>query len=291
VRFGLGTIPLGQMGVQLGDDAASTVVSLARAADELGYDFVTAQDHSIAPRQWVADGGGQTWFEPFVVLSYAAAVTTRVRLLTDVLIVPYRSPFQIAKISASLDQLSGGRLILGVGSGYLEEEFRILGASFAERGALTDDALEVVKRCWTEEWVDVSTPYFEAKDVSISPRPVQQPGPPIWVGGNSWRALQRAVEHGDGWTPFRGDPDRVREALRRAAEYGLSSDRRFDIAMPIRRGLHSPDGSVDVDAALRQAEALAEAGATHVKVGFKAATPDEYVAKMETFARGVISRF
>ena len=281
------------MGVRLGDDPASTVVALARAADELGFDFITAQDHSVAPRQWAADGGGQTWYEPFVVLSYAAAVTSRVRLLTDVLIVPYRSPFQIAKIAASLDQLSGGRLILGVGSGYLEEEFNILGASFAERGAVTDESLEVLKRCWTEEWLDVSTPHFEAKDVSISPRPLQSPRPPIWVGGNSWRALRRAVEHGDGWTPFfREDPERVREGVRRARDdFGLAADRPFDIAVPIRRGLHKPDGSVDVDSAMRQSEAMHEAGATNIKVGFKASTPDEYVAKMETFAHGVIARF
>ncbi|MGH2794217.1 MAG: TIGR03619 family F420-dependent LLM class oxidoreductase [Actinomycetota bacterium] len=280
------------MGVRLGDSPAATVVALARAADELGFDFITAQDHSVAPRQWAADGGGQTWYEPFVVLSYAAAVTSRVRLLTDVLIVPYRSPFQIAKIAASLDQLSGGRLILGVGSGYLEEEFNILGASFAERGAVTDESLEVLKRCWTEEWLDVSTPHFEAKDISISPQPLQSPRPPIWVGGNSWRALRRAVERGDGWTPFfRENPERVREAVRRAGEYGLEPGRAFDIAVPIRRGLHKEDGSIDVDSALRQAEAQAEAGATHIKIGFKAASADEYVSKMETFARGVIDRF
>ena len=279
------------MGVRLGDDPASTVVALARAADELGFDFITAQDHSVAPRQWAKDGG-QTWYEPFVVLSYAAAMTSRVRLLTDVLIVPYRSPFQIAKIAASLDQLSGGRLILGVGSGYLEEEFNILGASFTERGAVTDDSLEVLKRCWTEEWVDVSTPHFEAKDVSISPRPLQTPRPPIWVGGNSWRALRRAVEHGDGWTPFfREDPSRVAEGVRRARDdYGLAPDRAFDIAVPIRRGVHKEDGSLDPDSIRRQADAMAEAGATHIKVGFKASTADEYVSKMETFSREVIGR-
>ena len=86
-------------------------------------------------RKWADEGGGQTWYEPFVLLSYAAAATKRVRLLTDVVIVGYRSPFQLAKISASLDQLSGGRLILGLGVGYLEEEFRILGARFAGRVA------------------------------------------------------------------------------------------------------------------------------------------------------------
>jgi len=279
------------MGVWLGDAPAETVVALARAADELGFAFVTAQDHSVAPRQWAADGGGQTWFEPFVVLSYAAAVTKRVRLLTDVVIVPYRSPFQIAKISASLDQLSGGRVILGLGAGYLEEEFRILGASFPDRGDRTDDAIEVLKRSWTEEWVDVSTPYFEAKDVSISPRPVQRPRPPIWIGGNSWRALRRAVEHADGWSPFRGDADRIREAMRRARDLGLEPGRPFDIAMPMRRGVHKPDHSLDVDSILRRAEEYADAGVTFIKVGFRAETPREYVSKMEAFSRDVISRF
>jgi probable F420-dependent oxidoreductase len=279
------------MGFRLDASPAETVTRLARAADELGFAFVSAQDHTVAPRAWAEAGGGTTWYEPFVVLAWAAAVTTRVRLLTDVVVVPYRSPFQIAKIAGSLDALSGGRLILGVAAGYLEEEFRILGASFADRGPRTDDAIEVIKRCWAEEWVDVSTPYVEAKDVAVSPRPVQEPRPPIWVGGNSWRALRRAVEHGDGWTPFRADPDRVREALRRARErYGLAPGRRLAVAVPLRRGVHRPDGTLDVDSILRQAEAYAEAGATHLKVGFRAGTPEEYVSLMERFASAILPR-
>ena len=279
------------MGRRLDGEPAETVVTLAKAADDLGFAFVTAQDHSVAPRRWSEEGGGQTWYEPFVVLTYAAAVTHRVRLLTDVVIVPYRSPFQLAKISASLDQLSGGRLILGLGVGYLEEEFAILKAPYAERGAVTDGSIEVLKRCWTEEWVDVETPYFEAKDVSISPQPAQKPRPPIWIGGNSWRALRRAVEHADGWTPFSGDPDRIREAWRRVRDYGLAEGRPFDISMAFGRGMHTPDGSLDLDSILRRAEAFFEAGATSLRVGFRAATPEEYVAKMEIFARDVIARF
>jgi len=149
----------------------------------------------------------------------------------------------------------------------------------------------VVKRCWTEEWVDVSTPHFEAKDVSISPQPVQRPRPPIWIGGNSWRALRRAVEHADGWSPFRGDPERIREAVRRARELGWPENKPFDIAMPLRRGVHNPDGTLNIDSILRQAEEYAEAGVTYLKVGFRAETPAEYVAKMEVFARDVIPRF
>ena len=279
------------MGVSLDGTPPEAVVAIAKAADELGFDFVTAQDHSVAPRKWAAEGGGQTWYEPFVVLSYAAAVTTRVRLLTDVVIVPYRSPFQLAKISASLDQLSGGRLILGLGVGYLEEEFKILGAPFEDRGAVMDDSIEVLKRCWTEEWLDVSTKYFEAKDVSISPQPLQSPRPPIWIGGNSWRALRRAVELADGWTPFVGDPDRIRETWRRAREYGLPEGKPFDISMPLGRGTHKPDGSLDVDSILRKSEEFADAGVTSLRVGFRAGTPAENGSKMEQFSRDVIARF
>jgi len=289
--FGLGRIPLGQMGQRLDGPPAETVVALAKAADELGFAFVTAQDHSVAPRAWSDEGGGQTWYEPFVVLAYAAAVTSRIRLLTDVVIVPYRSPFQLAKISASLDQLSGGRLILGLGVGYLEEEFSILKAPFADRGAVTDDSIEVLKRCWTEEWVDVSTPYFQAKDVSISPQPMQQPRPPIWIGGNSWRALRRAVELADGWSPYSGSPDHFREARARARDYGLTDDRPFDISMSLPRGIHKPDGSLDIDSILRQADDYFDAGVTSLRVGFRAATPAEYVSKMEQFSREIIARF
>jgi alkanesulfonate monooxygenase SsuD/methylene tetrahydromethanopterin reductase-like flavin-dependent oxidoreductase (luciferase family) len=154
-----------------------------------------------------------------------------------------------------------------------------------------DDSIEVLKRCWTEEWVDISTPYFEAKDVSISPQPAQQPRPPIWIGGNSWRALRRAVEHADGWTPFKGDPDHIREAWRRAADYGLPEGKPFDISMPLGRGVHREDGSLDVDSILRKAEEYADAGVSSLRVGFRAATPSEYVSKMEIFARDVIARF
>jgi probable F420-dependent oxidoreductase len=279
------------MGRRLSDSPAETVTAIARAADELGFAFVTAQDHTVAPRTWAGDGGGETWFEPFVVLSWAAAVTTRTRLLTDIVVVPYRSPFQLAKISASLDQLSGGRLILGLGAGYLEEEFRILGASFPDRGARTDDAIEVLKRCWTEDWVDVSTPYFEAKDVAVSPRPAQDPRPPIWIGGNSWRALRRAVEHADGWTPFRADPERVREGLRRAREYGLAEGRRFDISVPLGRGAHNADGSLNVAEINRKSDALFEAGVTSIRVGFRADTAAAFVGKMEVFSSEVIARY
>jgi probable F420-dependent oxidoreductase len=291
MRFGLTAFPLGQMGIRLGGASSAEIVTrLSKAADDVGFEFVTAQDHTLAPREWAEDGGGTMWHEPFTVLAHAAAVTKRVRLLTDVVILPYRSPFQTAKIAASLDDLSDGRLILGVAAGYLEREFEILGAPFENRGAVTDEAIEAIKHAWTTEWTDFSGKFFTAKDVAVSPRPAQQPRPPIWVGGNSMRALRRAVEHADGWDPFRGSPDQIRDALKHARDaFGL--DRPFDVAVPLRRGVYIPDDkTIDVDSVLRQADAYENAGVTHLKCGFHGPTIEDYIRGMEVFASAVISR-
>lgn len=290
LRYGLVGFPLGQLGVTVDASAHETVTTIARAADELGFDFVAAQDHVVAPRAWVGHRSATpTWYDPVVVLSWVAAVTRRVRLLTDVLVLPYRSPFAVAKTVGSLDALSGGRAILGVAPGYVEAEFRALGAPFEQRGAVTDEAIEVIKRCWTEEWVDVSGRFFSATDVTVSPRPAQQPRPPIWVGGNSLRAVRRAVEHADGWTPFKASPDAVAAALARARDWGLEEGQGFAIALPIRGGIYAGDAeTLDLDSIRRQADAYEAAGVTHVKIGFRGPSLDAYVRAMESFAAGVI---
>lgn len=290
MRFGLVGFPLGQMERTVDADPAQAVRRIALAADDAGFDFVCAQDHTLAPREWAEErGAGVTWYEPFTTLAWVAAVTTRVRLLTDVVVLPTRSPFVVAKAAATLDRLSGGRLILGVAAGYLEREFRILGAPFEDRGAWTDEAIEVIKACWTTDWVDFEGDHFAAKDVAVSPRPAQEPRPPIWVGGNSRRALRRAVEHADGWTPFRGDPEGIRADLAWARDRcGL--DRPFAVAVPLRHGVYADDGSIDARSVLGQAEAFADAGVTHLKVGFRGPSLDGFVRAMEEFGETVIGR-
>ncbi len=285
-RFGLVGFPLGQLGPGLKEAPAQIVTQIAREADAAGFDFLCAQDHVLAPREWVGDREvGKTWFDPIVILAWAGAVTTRIKLCTDIMVMPYRSPFTMAKITGSLDAVSGGRLILGVAAGYLEREFEILGVPFPDRGARTDEAIEVLKACWTNDWVTVDGERFRARDVAVSPRPVQQPRPPIWVGGNSDRALRRAVEHADGWTPFRAPPERIREALARARdEFGLT-DRPFSVAVPIRRGVYRDDRrKLDLSSIERQIEALTAAGASHLRVGFRGPTLDDYLRDMGTFA-------
>jgi probable F420-dependent oxidoreductase len=289
MKYGLVGLPLGRLYASLDASPRATVLRIARAADEFGFDFVCAQDHIVAPREWAEPGNGTTWYDPFSTLSFIASATERVRLLTDVIVLPYRSPFAVAKCAATLDQLSDGRVVLGVAAGYLEREFRILGAEFERRGAFTDEAVEAIKAAWTNEWVNVSGEFVNAHDVAVSPRPLQQPRPPIWVGGNSLRALRRAVEHGDGWTPFTGSPERLAASMRTARDdFGL--DRPFDVAALMREVFAEDERHIDANGVLRRSETLAAAGVTHVKVAFHGPTLDDFVRAMEEFATGVIAR-
>jgi probable F420-dependent oxidoreductase len=182
----------------VGPDA---IAELARAAEAAGFDAVSVTDHPFPPARWVAAGGHHS-LDPFVALSFAAAATTRVQLLTQVIVLPYRNPFLVAKAAATLDVLSGGRLILGVAAGYLEPEFAALGADFANRNAVADEAIDAIRAAWTGEPVDLAGRGFVAKGNAQRPRPNRMNGPPIWVGGNSRRAIRRAVERAQGWHPF-----------------------------------------------------------------------------------------
>jgi len=177
------------------------VADMARAAERLGYEGVYVTDHPIPPQRFIETGGHHA-LEPTVVLAVAAAATTRLRLMTNLYIVAYRNPFLAAKAIASLDSLSGGRVILGTGAGYLEPEFRALGADFDARNDRLDDALDLMKRVWSGEVVDVVGPGYEAHGHVALPTPAAAPHPPIWIGGNTGRALRRVAEQGNGWIPM-----------------------------------------------------------------------------------------
>src|SRR5437588_7636959 len=200
-------------------------------AEELGFWGVTAPDHIVAPLGWAREGGGERWFDPFVLLSFLAAHTSRIRLVTHVIVLPYRSPFAVAKALASLDGVSGGRAVFGAGSGYLKEEFDILGVPFEDRGERTDEAIRAITTCWSEEHPEFRGRFFSISDAAVAPRPVQEPRPPIWIGGNSMRAVRRTVELGDCWTPFVAEPDDIRRGAERAAGLG----REIEIAAPLGR--------------------------------------------------------
>jgi probable F420-dependent oxidoreductase len=214
---------------------AGAIATIAAAAEAAGFDAVFVTEHPFPGDEWL-DSGGHHALDPFVALSFAAAATSRIRLQTNLVVPAYRNPNLLAKAAASLDHLSGGRLILGIGSGYLQPEFEALGVAFAERNDLTDEAITAMRAAWTGRSVTRSGLHWRAEANTMLPTPSQQPGPPIWIGGNSGRAMRRAVELADGWTPM-------------LARRGLSA-----------RVLTRPIGSVD-DLAARIAEAHAHAAA------------------------------
>ena len=187
------------------------ILETARHAEELGFDSVWVTDHLLVHRMEEIIYR-QNMLEPMALLSHLAAVTRRVRIGTSVIILPYRHPIAVAKMLATIDQLSGGRLIFGVGAGWMEEEFSALGRPYAERGAMSDENLQLIKELWAKEELSFEGTYTRFRDMQTSPRTVQQPRPPIWVGGNSRRALRRVAELGDGWHATGTTPEAVRDA-------------------------------------------------------------------------------
>jgi probable F420-dependent oxidoreductase len=181
--------------------SAEAITEMARVVEQAGFDAAFVTDHPAPEDRWLQSGGHQA-LDPFVALSFVAAATTRLRVQTHVLVAAYRNPFLAAKAIATLDVLSRGRVIVGLAAGYLEPEFAALGVNFAERNELTDEALVAMKRIWSGESLSIEGRHFRATGHSVLPRPVQRPHPPLWIGGNSRRAMRRAVEHADGWLPF-----------------------------------------------------------------------------------------
>lgn len=177
------------------------ILESACRAEELGFDAVLVNDHIIVddtPR--VVESWGNT-YDPLMVLSYVAARTTSIRLGVSVLIMPYRNPIATAKMFATLDQLSGGRAIAGVGAGWNEVEFNALRVPFDERGARTNEYLRLWQSCWAPGKTTFHGRFFDFEDMHVNPKPVQQPHLPIWIGGSSHAALRRAAEFAQVWQP------------------------------------------------------------------------------------------
>jgi probable F420-dependent oxidoreductase len=179
--------------------------SLARSAElaeSLGYHLMMISDH-VAITPDVQSRYPAPFYDPFVTLGWLAASTRSIELGTTVIILPYRHPLETARMTANLDRLSGGRMILGVGVGWARQEFAALGIPFHRRGAMSDDYLRAIKAAWTQDVASYAGRFVSFTDVHTTPRPARVPHPPIWVGGASDAALRRAVRHGDGWHPIR----------------------------------------------------------------------------------------
>ncbi|MFE9097200.1 LLM class F420-dependent oxidoreductase [Streptomyces sp. NPDC007264] len=196
------------------DAGAEDLVAVARAAERAGFDYIASCDHVAVPRR-LAPAMSTVWYDPVATLAHLAAVTERVRLLSHVAIVGLRHPLVTAKQYATLDHLSGGRLVLGVGAGHVREEFEVLGVDFGRRGAVLDEAIDALRAALgPEEFPEHHGKEYDFAGLGQRPRPAQ-PRVPVWVGGSSPAAVRRAALKGDGWLP-QGDPrERLPEQIGR----------------------------------------------------------------------------
>lgn len=239
------------------------LAAVAGAADRAGFAYVAVCDHTVVPRDR-ATTMGATWYEPVATLAWLAASTARVRLLTHVLVLPLRHPLQAAKALATVDRLSGGRLVVGVGAGHVAEEFAALGVDFSARGALLDRGIDVLRAALGGA-ID---------GLLLEPAPVQAP-PPIWVGGSSRAARRRAAERGDGWLP-QGRITREEVAEVRARR-------------PIDVGALTPPLDLDEpDRVLTLIGDLAGIGATSVQVAFRSRSAAHLVEQVERFGEELL---
>jgi len=220
------------------------LAAIARRGEELGYHFVLFGDHIVVPRhiaspypytetgEFPGSASGEA-MEQLTVLAFLAGQTRTIRLVTSVIIVPHRNPLVAAKVLATLDVLSKGRLVVGVGVGWMREEFEALGLPpFDERGAVTDEYIRAFKELWTSDNPSFEGKYCRFSNISFLPKPLQKPHPPIWVGGESRRALRRTAQLGNAWYPIgsnpqfpMAEPEQLAAGLQQLAAYAKEAGR------------------------------------------------------------------
>lgn len=275
---------------------AAELVRIAQACDDAGFFYVGVCDHIAIPRARAA-AMSTVWYDTVATLGFLAAATQRVRLLSHVYVLPYRHPLATAKAFATLDALSRGRVILGVGAGHLEAEFDALGVPFAGRGRALDEAIDLVAAALTDEFPAHDGAAWSVHDLGIAPRPLQRPRPPVWVGGSTRPAMRRAAERGDGWLPqgtsraelpaaiafirahrakTRGDVPIEVGAISQFFYIGRPT---FDVGASTLTG--SPDA---LAASLRELKAM---GVDHCGVRFRARSAGELVDQIAAFGAEV----
>jgi probable F420-dependent oxidoreductase len=272
------------------------MISVAHAVEAAGGSFVGVCDHIALPDNDYARHMSSQWFDPISTLAYIAATTTTVRLLSTVFIAPYRHPLLSAKQFMTLDRLSGGRVIVGVGAGHVEAEFAALGVDFASRGELLNESIDAMRDAFANEQTQYTGKFFDYKDMKLAPRPVQQPVP-IWVGGSSKPALRRVAERGDGWIPqgtpraqmqecvdyIRAHRDKVRPGAH--IDFGWLPEWIYvgePFFEPTARHITGSPGKI-ADS-LRYAKTL---GCNALHLSFRARSAEEYCDQIAAFARDV----
>jgi len=283
-------------------------------AEELGFESVLAGDHILLPTggtnqyPYTADGSfsrpaDEPFLETMTMLGYMAACSSTIKLGSTVIILPYRNPLVQAKMFASLDVLSNGRMICGVGVGWLEKEFDTLGVPYAERGAMSDEYLQIFRTLWTQADPEFHGKYFDIEGIQFYPKPVQQPHIPIWVGGHSRAALRRTARLGDCWHTTRQTPDFVAQNLPYLREQAERAGRDpASISISLKRSLHFTDLGASEEKSVRTGGVIIattreviddvyycrELGIDQLTYDFRVEGADACIEVMEHLAREVL---
>jgi probable F420-dependent oxidoreductase len=291
------------------------LAQIAQRGDQLGFYCMVAGDHILVPQEIESTypytvggqfhGGEGEYLEQLTLLTFLAGITQNIRLVPSVMIVPYRNPLLAAKMLATLDVLSQGRLTLGVGVGWMEEEFQVLGAPpFSERGAVTDEYLRAFKELWTSDRPTFNGKYCQFQDINFLPKPVQKPHPPIWVGGHSRPALRRAAELGNGWHPVGAipavplEPEEMAQniaRLHRHAEEVGRDPAELDVSMkaPLYDTATTDSGprrrfAGTSEQMLMDIQAYAEVGVSHLIFDIRGADLNQALERLEWFAQEIL---
>lgn len=284
----------------------SGIAQVAIAAERAGFDGFGFTDHPAPTQRWL-DAGGHDALDPFVAMGFAAAHTTTLRLIPNIVVLPYRNPFIVAKAGATLDLISQGRFTLAVGVGYLKREFAALGVDFDDRAALFEESLHVIRDIWTTDDLTVEGTHFTATGITAHPRPVSRPHPPIWVGGNTAAARSRVAKYAQGWCPFRA-PAALAQTARTAAlettehlKAGVEDLRRrlddagrdpgeIDVTFTNDAGGSPGAAGFNADEFLAGAAELERAGVTWIQVTVPGDSLAHAVDTIHSFGRDVIAQ-
>ncbi|MCB2060384.1 MAG: TIGR03619 family F420-dependent LLM class oxidoreductase, partial [Novosphingobium sp.] len=276
---------------------------MAEALEQAGIDACYVTDHPAPDANWLKAAFGHDSVDPFAGLAFVAAASSKLLLHTNIIVLPYRNPFVTAKAAATVQVFSGGRLILGVGIGYQKVEFEALGADFHRRGKLTDEALAAIRLAWSGGVVETAGSTFSAQ--GVEPRPVPDPPPPIWIGGGSPKALDRAARWGDGWCPFYAAPgmnkinqesgiqsiEHLRELVARLQDMRAALDKTgpFDIVLGPRMRIKQADAAT-AQRYLDEIGPLREAGVTWATIELAHSSRAAYVELVSWFGEEVVSK-
>jgi len=259
------------------DAGIGEIVRVAVEAERLGYHHLTCSDHVGVPTE-IAKVRGSTYWDPLATLAFLAARTSTIKLATHVLVLGYHHPLAIAKRFGTLDRVSGGRLVLGVGVGTLAEEFDLLAASFDDRGDRADDAIRALRAAWAQPEPAYAGPYYAFEGFIVDPCAVNA-DTPIWIGGRTARSLRRAVELADGWVPFGIRRADLAEMIARARDTDAWSTRTAPFELVLQNE-HPFDPGAEPEQVRDAAARLHDAGATILNLRFVHHSLEHYVEQL-----------